>query len=237
MKDGLLFLDCDTNEYRVAKRNPKMPPFEICIFFSDLSHNLVNSDYNLRVYEFKVAACDMLTYTGQPLKTFEKTFLRDIPKSIFDKTKITLPDCFARRAEHFYTEYRRVRQGVTAWESGNIKLFGKLSFDSCEFSMNNYECGSTELIATYKIMSKLPGVFGGRLSVTGFKGSVIALVNSEFNDSIEKSITDQYFAQFPEYEGLFSVNWVTPDDGTRFITEIFSFTVSNFIYIYGHFYR
>ncbi|MBR5067859.1 MAG: galactokinase [Bacteroidales bacterium] len=218
-KDGLLFLDCDSNEYRIVKRNPKMPPFEIGIFFSGLTRSLINSDYNLRVYECKVAAWNMLAYTGQPLKTFDKTFLRDIPRSTFDKTKIAMPDRFARRAEHFYTEYRRVRQGVTAWESGNIKLFGKLSFDSCESSMNNYECGSPELIAIYQIMSKLPGVYGGRFSGAGFKGAVIALVDPAYKESIERSLTDQYLAKFPEYEETFSVNWVKPDDGARFVTE------------------
>ena len=218
-KDGLLFLDCDSNEYRIVKRNPKMPPFEIGIFFSGLTRSLINSNYNLRVYECKVAAWNMLAYTGQPLKTFDKTFLRDIPRSTFDKTKIAMPDRFARRAEHFYTEYRRVRQGVTAWESGNIKLFGKLSFDSCESSMNNYECGSPELIAIYQIMSKLPGVYGGRFSGAGFKGAVIALVDPAYKESIERSLTDQYLAKFPEYEDLFSINWVKPDDGARFLTE------------------
>ena len=218
-KDGLLFLDCDSNEYRIVKRNPKMPDFEIGIFFSGLTRSLINSDYNLRVFECKVAAWNMLAYTGQPLKTFDKTFLRDIPRSTFDKTKIAMPDRFARRAEHFYTEYRRVRQGIAAWESGNIKLFGKLSFDSCESSMNNYECGSPELIAIYQIMSKLPGVYGGRFSGAGFKGAVIALVDPAYKESIEKSLTDQYLAKFPEYEETFSVNWVKPDDGARFVSE------------------
>ena len=216
-KDGLLFLDCDSNEYRIIKRNPSMPDFEIGIFFSGLTRSLINSDYNLRVYECKVAAWNMLAYTDQPLKTFDKTFLRDIPRSTFDKTKIAMPDRFARRAEHFYTEYRRVRQGVAAWENGNIKLFGKLSFDSCESSMNNYECGSPELIAIYKIMAKLPGVYGGRFSGAGFKGAVIALVDPAYKESIEKTLTDQYLAKFPEYQDLFSVNWVKPDDGARFV--------------------
>ena len=218
-KDGLLFLDCDSNEYRIIKRNPKMPPFEIGIFFSGLTRSLINSDYNLRVFECKVAAWNMLAYTGQPLKTFDKTFLRDIPKSTFEKTRISMPDRFARRAEHFYTEYRRVRQGVTAWESGNIKLFGRLSFDSCESSMKNYECGSPELIAIYQIMSKLPGVYGGRFSGAGFKGAVIALVDPAYKESIEKLLTEQYLTQFPEYEETFSVNWVRPDDGARFVSE------------------
>ena len=49
-KDGLLFLDCDTNDYRIIRRHPDMPDFEFGIFFSGLTRSLVNSDYNLRVY-------------------------------------------------------------------------------------------------------------------------------------------------------------------------------------------
>ncbi len=257
-KNQLLFLDCDSNDYRVipfggagesvgGQRNSvkgqrsEAPsdlspqtlalrpqtldlrpqtfdlPFEIGIFFSGLTRSLVNSDYNLRVYECKTAAWNMLAYTDQPLKTFDKTFLRDIPKATFDKTKIAMPQRFARRAEHFYSEYRRVRQGVTAWETGNLKLFGKLSFDSCESSIHNYECGSPELIAIYEIMRSLPGVYGGRFSGAGFKGACIALVDPLYKETIEKELTARYLEQFPEYETTFQVFWVKPDDGARFV--------------------
>ena len=216
-EDGLLFLDCDSNDWRIIKRNPDMPEFKIGIFFSGLTRSLVNSDYNLRVYECKTAAWNMLAYTDQPLNTFDKTFLRDIPKATFEKTRIVMPQRFARRAEHFYSEYRRVRQGVTAWETGNLKLFGKLSFDSCESSIHNYECGSPELIAIYDIMRNLSGVYGGRFSGAGFKGACIALVDPDYTDEIEKELTKEYLSQFPEYEKTFEVFWVQPDDGARFI--------------------
>ena len=216
-KDGLLFLDCDSNEYRIIKRNPNMPEFEIGIFFSGLTRSLVNSDYNLRVYECKTAAWNMLAYTDQPLKTFDKTYLRDIPKATFEKCRIAMPARFARRAEHFYSEYRRVRQGVTAWESGNLKLFGKLSFDSCESSIHNYECGSPELIAIYDIMKTLPGVYGGRFSGAGFKGACVALVDPKCKEDIERELTRRYLEQFPEYEETFKVYFVKPDNGTRFV--------------------
>ena len=65
-KDGLLFLDCDSNDWRIIKRNLDMPEFEIGIFFSGLTRSLVNSDYNLRVYECKTAAWNILAYTDQP---------------------------------------------------------------------------------------------------------------------------------------------------------------------------
>lgn len=218
-RDGLLFLDCDSNEWRIIPRNPKMPAFEIGIFFSGLTRSLVNSDYNLRVYECKTAAWNMLAYQSAPLKGFEKTFLRDIPKETFDNTRDMMPLRFAKRAEHFYSEYRRVRQGVTAWESGNLQLFGKLSFDSCESSIHNYECGSPELIAIYNIMRPLQGVYGGRFSGAGFKGAVIALVDPKRKDQIEERLTQEYLALFPEYKETFKVFWVKPDDGARFIEE------------------
>ena len=247
-KNQLMFLDCDSNEYRLipfggVKTNTDKTdetdnktsvqseksvvklktnlcselPFEIGIFFSGLTRSLVNSDYNLRVYECKTAAWNMLAYTDQPLKTFDKTFLRDIPKATFEKTRIAMPARFARRAEHFYSEYRRVRQGVTAWETGNMKLFGKLSFDSCESSIHNYECGSPELIAIYEIMRQLPGVYGGRFSGAGFKGACIALVDPAYKEEIQKVLTEKYLEQFPEYEKTFQVFWVKPDDGARFL--------------------
>jgi galactokinase/galacturonokinase len=243
-KNQLLFLDCDSNDYRLIpfggfKTNTNLTnltngiankkdsfnscdscselPFEIGIFFSGLTRSLVNSDYNLRVYECKTAAWNMLAYTEQPLKTFDKTFLRDIPKATFEKTRIAMPARFARRAEHFYSEYRRVRQGVTAWETGNLKLFGKLSFDSCESSIHNYECGSPELIAIYEIMRSLPGVYGGRFSGAGFKGACIALVDPAYKAEIEKTLTERYLEQFPEYEKTFQVFWVKPDNGARFV--------------------
>ena len=216
-KDHLLFLDCDSNDYRLIKKHPSMPEFEIGIFFSGLTRSLVNSDYNLRVYECKTAAWNILAYQNQPLKTFDKTFLRDIPKDQFDKTRDIMPLRFAKRAEHFYSEYRRVRQGVTAWETGNLQLFGKLSFDSCESSMNNYECGSPELIAIYKIMRQLQGVYGGRFSGAGFKGAVIAIVDPQYKEEIAKALKEQYLAQFPEYENSFKIFWVKPDEGARFV--------------------
>ena len=213
-KDGLLFLDCDTDEYRIIKRNPEMPEFEIGIFFSGLTRSLVNS-----VFECKTAAWNMLAYKEAPLKPFDKTFLRDVPKTTFDETRDMMPARFARRAEHFYSEYRRVRQGVTAWETGNLQLFGKLSFDSCESSIHNYECGSPELIAIYKAMRGLDGVYGGRFSGAGFKGAVIALVDPKHKDEIEKKVTETYLAEFPEYEKSFKIFWVRPDDGARFVED------------------
>ena len=216
-KDSLLFLDTDSEQYRVIRKNPSMPEFEIAIIFSGLTRNLVSSDYNLRVAECKTAAWNMMAYAGVPLKTLDKTFLRDVPKEIYDQTRERMPARFARRAEHFYSEYRRVRKGVTAWEAGNLELFGKLSYDSCESSIHNYECGSEELIAIYDIMRRTEGVYGGRFSGAGFKGACIALVDPAKKETIREYITSEYLRLFPEYAGTFEIHFCKTDDGARFV--------------------
>ncbi len=216
-KGALLMLDCDSNDYRLIKRNPKMPDFKLAIFFSGLTRSLVNSDYNLRVGECKTAAWNMLAYSDMPLKTMDKTFLRDIPYSIYEKTRERMPERFAKRAAHYYSEYKRVREAVTAWETGNLDWFGKLSFKSCESSINNYECGSPELIAIYEAMRTTDGIYGGRFSGAGFKGACIALIDPAKEESIKKEVTEKYLAKFPQYKDTFEVFICTSEDGARFV--------------------
>lgn len=216
-KDALLFLDTDSEQYRIIRRNPRMPDFDLTIIFSGLTRSLVNSDYNLRVAECKTAAWNMMAYTGMPLKNLDKTFLRDIPKETYDLTKEKMPPRFARRAEHFYSEYKRVRKGVTAWETGNLDLFGKLCFESCESSIKNYECGSEELIAIYNIMLQTEGIYGGRFSGAGFKGACIALTDPVKREEIRQRITEEYLRMFPEYTETFEIHFCKTDNGARFV--------------------
>ena len=66
-------------------------------------------------------------------------------------------------------------------------------------------------------MRELTGVYGGRFSGAGFKGACIALVNPAYKAEIEKTLTERYLEQFPEYEKTFKVFWVRPDYGARFV--------------------
>ncbi len=218
-KDELLMLDCDTNEYRLIPRNPEMKPFKLAIFFSGLTRSLINSDYNLRVQECKTAAWTMMAYDNVPLKGFDKTFLRDVHQKVFEKYRNQMPARFARRAEHFYGEYHRVREAVTAWEMGDLEWFGNLSFESCESSIHNYECGSPELIAIYNAMRQTDGIYGGRFSGAGFKGACIAIIDPDKADAITQRVTEKYLSIFPQYKNSFKTFICTSEDGARFVEE------------------
>lgn len=218
-KNHLLMLDCDSNDYRLIPKPDTMPAFKLGIFFSGLTRSLVNSDYNLRVSECKVAAWNMLAYEGMELKTMDKTFLRDIQYKTFEKYREAMPARFVRRAEHFYGEYKRVREAVTAWEAGNLEWFGKLSYQSCESSIHCYECGSPELIALYEAMRSTPGIYGGRFSGAGFKGACIALCDPDKTEAIAEQVREQYLARFPQYAETFQSVFCDTHDGARFVTD------------------
>ena len=79
--------------------------------------------------------------------------------------------------------------------------------------MNNYECGSPELIELYKIMRRTDGIYGGRFSGAGFKGCCMALIDPAFEESIKKTVTDEYLKAFPEMTGKYDVFICESADG------------------------
>ncbi len=218
--DKLLYLDTETGEHRLIPfggESPKPLPFKLGIFFSGVTRKLTGTDYNLRVSECKTAAWIMQAYEGEHLKELSDTRLRDVPEENLGKYADRMPDRFARRARHFFSECDRVRKGVESWEAGDITGFGKYVFDSCESSMVNYECGSPELIALYKIMRNTPGIFGGRFSGAGFKGACIALVDPEKLDSIRETVTAEYLKEYPQYKDSFEIFFCNPANGVDFL--------------------
>ena len=219
--DKLLYLDTKTSDYKLlpfgGKQGNTPLPFKLGIFFSGVTRKLTGTDYNLRVSECKTAAWIMQAYENVHLKELQDTRLRDVDEQVFDKYQDKMPERFAKRARHFYSECDRVTDGVKAWLAGDIKKFGQYIFESCESSMNNYECGSPELIALYKILRETEGVYGGRFSGAGFKGACIALIDPAKEDVIRETVTREYLKQYPQYKESFELFFCEPAGGVDFL--------------------
>ncbi len=218
--DKLLYLDTETGEHRLVPfggDNPRPLPFKLGIFFSGVTRKLTGTDYNLRVSECRTAAWIMQAYEEETLRELQDTRLRDVPEGHLAKYADRMPGRFARRARHFFTECERVRRGVEAWEAGDIRRFGELVFESCESSMENYECGSPELTALYEIMRGTEGIYGGRFSGAGFKGACIAIVDPERQDAIREEVTAKYLERYPQYRDSFEIYFRDPAGGVDFL--------------------
>ena len=214
-KEQLLYLDTKDDSYELIPTSPAMKPYEIAIFFSGLERSLASSKFNMRVDEARSAAYALKAFSGMEYGKFGETNLRDIPFEVYQQYKDKLPENWAKRAEHWYTEFRRVEAGAEAWRRGDIEEFGRLSFESGRSSIYNWETGSPELIKLYEIMTHTKGIYGGRFSGAGFKGCCMALIDPAYEESILEQVEREYLEAFPHLKGKYSAHICHSADGVH----------------------
>jgi len=212
-KDHLLYLDTMDDSFENIPASPHMKPYKIAIFFSGIERTLAGSKFNMRVDECRSAAYALKAYAGMAYGKFPETHLREVPYQVYLQYKDRLPENFAKRAEHWYTEFFRVQKGAQAWRRGDIETFGKLSFESGRSSIENWETGSPELKALYEIMTRTDGIYGGRFSGAGFKGCCMALIDPAYEESILTQVRQAYLAEFPGLAEKYSAHICVSADG------------------------
>ncbi len=212
-KDQLLYLDCADDSYQLIPWTG--PNFKIAVFFSGLERSLATSAYNLRQDECKAAAYSLLAHAGLEYGKFTDTRLRDVPTPVFEQYKDSLPANFRKRAEHYFSEYRRAEEGAEAWRRGDLETYGKLIFQSGRSSIENYECGCPELITLYQIMTETEGIYGGRFSGAGFKGCCMALVDPDKAEDVLRTVEGEYLKIYPALEGKYLGALCDSADGVK----------------------
>ena len=212
-KNHLLYLDTKTDEYELIPTHPSMKPYRIAVFFSGIERTLAGSKFNMRVDEARSAAYALMAYAGMEYGKFPEANLRAVPREIYEQYKSRLPETWRRRAEHWYTEFERVEKGAEAWRKGDLETYGRLSFESGQSSISNWETGSPELKMLYDIMCHTDGIYGGRFSGAGFKGCCMALIDPAYEESIKRQVTSEYLKAFPLLEGKYSVHLCDSADG------------------------
>ena len=212
-KNHLLYLDTKTDEYELIPTHPQMKPYRIAIFFSGIERTLAGSKFNMRIDEARSAAYALMAYAGMEYGKFGEANLRAVPREVYEQYKERLPETWRRRAEHWFTEFDRVEQGAEAWRRGDLETYGRLSFESGQSSITNWETGSPELKMLYDIMRHTDGIYGGRFSGAGFKGCCMALIDPAYEAAITRQVTKEYLAAFPRLEGKYSVHICESADG------------------------
>ncbi|WP_293887100.1 MULTISPECIES: galactokinase family protein [unclassified Sphingobacterium] len=214
-KDHLLYLDTKDDSYRLIPQPTDMPEFDILVFFSGLTRTLVNTGYNTRTDECKVAAYSLMAYEGLPYGDYAEMRLRNVERSIYEKWKDQLPSSLSKRTLHYMSEFERVDRAVEAFSIGDLKGLGAIMFESGDSSIHNWEAGCPEMIALYDAIKQAPGVYGGRFSGAGFKGCCIALADPTYRDEAIEFIGKKYLAAYPEMEGKYKVRVCKTADGLR----------------------
>ncbi len=215
-RDQLTFVDCRTLEHRLAPYPEQAERFAILIAFSGLQQALVGTDYNRRVDECATAAQCLLRAVG---RNEEPCVLSQLTHDEYLDNKDRLTGAPARRALHFFSEMQRVRDGVAAWQRGDLRAFGQLINASGESSIVNYECGCPPLIDLYEILVRTRGVYGARFSGAGFRGCCMALVDPTHGEQAAEVVRRAYAAAHPDLAERADVLLCHSDDGARFVDE------------------
>lgn len=216
-------MDCQTNEYELILKGNTFPDFEVIVVFSGVTKNLTDSAFNNRTDECRVAGWLMTELEGQEdydVLPLEEVRLREIPQTTYKKYKNQLPGRFGRRAEHFYTEQERVKQGAKAWAYGDIEAFGQAMFESGDSTFHNYETGIPEMKTIFEVLREAEGVYGARPSGAGFRGSVIGLIYPKYKEKIKANLDEIFPEAHPKYSDKYEVNFVKTADGASYLEDL-----------------
>lgn len=185
-ENSLVFLDTLTNYYKIVENTKFDIEYEFVIVYSGIKRNLINTKYNTRIEELNNSYKKLEIENGITKK------LRDIPDYYYENNKYKLNEIEKRRCEHYYSEIKRVKEGLRAWRNNDIKTFSKLMNESCESSIKNYESGSECLISLYDISKGIEGVMGFRFLGAGFNGSGLCLIKKERYFNIVEEFKKKY---------------------------------------------
>jgi len=126
----LTFMDCKIaspsyvyfSELSKSQQPQGHLPFKILLAFSGLQHNLPKKrGYNTRVFECKEAARALLHASGCEEAS---NILRNVDSVVYEAQKCVLEENLSRRAEHYFSEMKRVAKGRDAWARGNLQELG-----------------------------------------------------------------------------------------------------------------
>ena len=212
-RNRLLFLDCLDGSWELIDPPRDMPEFGIVVAYSGLSDSLTSTGYNQRVAECRAAAEALLRLGG--LAVPDRPVLRDVPVETYEAHADALPATLAKRARHFFTENARVIAGRQAWAAGDLAAFGRLITESGRSSIENYECGSEELITLYETLRDAPGVWGARFSGAGFRGSCIGLYRPGAEEQVRAAIGGVFPARHPHVADRYEVHFCRSDSAAE----------------------
>ncbi|AMB99066.1 hypothetical protein AWM75_03195 [Aerococcus urinaehominis] len=214
----ILLMDCEDWTYDLIDKGASMPEFEVVIVFSGISKQLIGTDFNNRVDETRVAGWLLLDRAGEDkLPTLADVRFRHVPEAYYEAHRDQIPDRFGKRADHYYSEQKRVLAGAEAWAAGDLDRFGQLMFESGASSFYQYETGIPEMHEIYQILKTCPGVYGARPSGAGFRGAVIGLIDPAYKEQICQAIDDNYPQKYPEIKDRYEVNFARQADGAHFL--------------------
>jgi galactokinase len=210
-RDALLHIETQPLGWTPIPLGEGAPAHRFLVVWSGIERALTATGFNDRVQE----CCDAAAAIARAAGLAPAARLGALPRDVVARHIGALPPALQRRARHFAGETARVAAGAECWRRGDLAGFGRLMHESGRSSIEQYECGTPEIIELLAIVRDTDGVLGARFSGAGFGGCCIALVDAAAVESAGASILARFVRAQPQLAaraGAFAVESV---DGLR----------------------
>jgi galactokinase len=178
-----LLLDCRSLEWRLVPLDPKA---RLLICNSMVRHSHAASGYNDRRRDCEQGVA-LLSKALPGIKA-----LRDVTIDQLEEHAALLPPVVYRRCRHIVTENDRTVRAAAALEAGDLALVGRLMAESHVSMRDDFEISCREVDAMVEIASRVPGVFGARMTGGGFGGCTISLVEADAVEGFKDTVVRAY---------------------------------------------
>ena len=188
-----IYLNCDTLDYQHVPM--QLGAYALLVMNTNKPRALADSKYNERRAECDKALAIIneaiadgtidITPPLMHLAHLTPAQFATLAHHIADKT-------IRARAHHVVHENHRVKQAITALESGDMKKLGVLLVASHESLHDDYEVTGIELDTLVAESLKHTACAGARMTGAGFGGCAIALVEKSAIDDFARAVVAGY---------------------------------------------
>lgn len=205
--DKALKLDCRTLDYELYPFHQEGIKIVLCN--SKVSHNLADSEYNVRRSQCEEGVEILKKYDPQIRN------LRDVSMELLVEHKSEFDPVVFRRCKFVLEENDRVLKACEDLSKEDLRSFGQHMFESHEGLSKEYEVSCEELDILVELAKEQEGLLGCRMMGGGFGGCTINLVEEIKVASFTESISKKY----KERTGIEAEIYVTQINGGAHIIE------------------
>ena len=178
-----LMLDCRSLDYELL---PLFSNAQFVVCNSMVKHDHASNEYNQRRADCETAT-RILAAKFPGVRA-----LRDVSVQQLEQSEAAMPATVYRRARHVITENGRVLAARKALENADPGRFGTLMKESHASLRDDYNVSCRELDVLVALASRMPGVYGSRMTGGGFGGCTISLVEASGVEEFGRAIVEQY---------------------------------------------
>jgi len=187
-KNHALLLDCRSQTYEHLPM--QFDDAVLMVMNTQVKHNIGGSEYPVRQQQCR----DGLAVLKEAYPKIGS--LRDATSEQLAACQAKMDPTAAKRCRHVISEIERTQQAAEALRQGNPTTFGKYMIDSHISLRDDYAVSCEELDALVDIATKIPGVYGARMTGGGFGGCAIALIQASAEEPLRTAMKDQYDNRF-----------------------------------------